>query len=217
VLGPADTDSTRFSSQTCSANRVKYASGTCESRENRESFTLWPVCGGFSPVDRDATCRKTEIRGWELAAHRLEIWRYLRFLGCEAHLANDLVQEVFLCAMHASYVDRGLRARARWLRGIARNLYLKQMRRPVPEVLDEAEATWVRHCDEDGGNAYVDALRVCLARLPPRLRHAIDLRYAQGSSREEMARALSLRGDGVKSLLRRARHLLRTCIERRMR
>lgn len=166
-------------------------------------------------MESDASCRQVDVSSWA-RAHRLEVWRYLRFLGCEAHLADDLVQEAFLRAMRAPYVDRGPRARAAWLRAIARNLYLQQGRRPEARGLEEAEEIWDSRCGGDGGDAYVLALRDCLTQLPPRLRQALGMRYAENASRDAIATRLALRADGVKSLLRRGRDLLRKCVERRV-
>ena len=159
-----------------------------------------------NPIDQETT----------VATHRREIWRYLRFLGSDTHLAEDLTQEVFLRAMQASYDHRGRGAQAAWLRTIARNLYRQHCRRPRAVDLDEAETVWVQHRGSDGGDGYVDAMRTCLEQLPDRLRQALTLRYRGGKSREAMADRLGLRPDGVKSLLRRARSLLRGCIERRL-
>lgn len=162
-----------------------------------------------------AASQHRDVTAWA-QAHRLEIWRYLRYLGCEAHLADDLVQEVFLRAMRAAFADRGPRARAAWLRAIAGNLYRQHLRGPEALSLDEAEATWQARCGDDGGESYVHALRACVGELPPRLRSALDMRYAENASREVIGARLAMRPDGVKSLLRRARELLRRCIERRL-
>src|SRR5690242_14704515 len=59
-------------------------------------------------------------------AHRLGIWRYLRFLGCDDAAADDLTQETFLAvARGASGNGEPVRDLPAYLRGIARNLFLK--------------------------------------------------------------------------------------------
>lgn len=39
--------------------------------------------------------------------HQAGLWRYLRYLGCEPALAEDLVQEVFLAVWQRPFEDRG--------------------------------------------------------------------------------------------------------------
>jgi DNA-directed RNA polymerase specialized sigma24 family protein len=53
--------------------------------------------------------------------------------------------------------------------------------------------------------------------LAGRPRDAIDRCYKNNESREEIATALEITPDGVKSILRRTRAILRDCIERRTR
>ena len=86
--------------------------------------------------------------------------------------------------------------------------------RPRFESLEEAEAAWIEWTGDDDGDGRRDALRRCLTRLRDRARRAIDLAYRQGLSRVELAAALAMTVDGVKTLLRRSREALRTCVER---
>jgi hypothetical protein len=63
--------------------------------------------------------------GGELAgaanAHRLGIWRYLRFLGCDDAAADDLTQETFLAMARGAGNGEAGRDVPAYLRGIARN------------------------------------------------------------------------------------------------
>ena len=63
---------------------------------------------------------------------------------------------------------------------------------------------------------YLDALRDCLEQLEGRSRAAIDLQYREHASREAIATRLEMQPDGVKTLLRRTRHVLRECVERKL-
>lgn len=159
-----------------------------------------------------------------IRAHQAEIWRYLRFLGAQAELAEDLCQETFL-----AWLDTGseevqrmdpMRLRA-WLRGVARNLFLQSVRRsrkgPVLDIESQAgasaaEEVWLRQTGEDGGELYLSALEHCIARLDERERLALRERYGENASRERIGDLLSLGDSGVKSLLRRARARLKHCI-----
>jgi RNA polymerase sigma-70 factor (ECF subfamily) len=160
-------------------------------------------------------------------AHQAELYRYMRYLGADRTAAEDLVQETFLAAFRSTAApqtgdDRDL---ARWLRGVARNLFLRHCRRSrkAPRtmdhaILERAEATWAEGFLRGGdGFDYVEALRRCLDGLSPDQRRALDLRYAERRSRAEMAATLKMTENGVKSLLRRLRARLAECVERRLR
>jgi RNA polymerase sigma-70 factor, ECF subfamily len=148
--------------------------------------------------------------------HQTEVWRYLRYLGATAELADDLTQETFLQLLRAPYEDRGPAARAAWLRTVARNLFVKSFRRPpfAHAELDLLEAAWTGFAGEDEGQESLARLRSCLERLDGRAREVVRMHYEERRSRREIALRMSLGEDGVKSLLRRTRAVLRACIER---
>lgn len=151
-------------------------------------------------------------------AHQAGVWRYLRLLGAPVQLADDLTQETFLSVLQRPFEDRGPAATGAYLRVVARNLFLKdrraEARRPPTIELDQLDAAFTRRCGEDGGEEYLSRLSHCLGLLQPRVRQALALHYSERLGREEIGRRLGLGGDGVKSLLRRARATLRECIER---
>lgn len=161
-----------------------------------------------------------------VAAHQAEVYRYLRYLGAARELAEDLVQDTFLAAFGSTKPPdmQDVRGRAAWLRAIARHRFLSDCRRrranPVAvdsDGLEQAEARWsVEFLRHDGGRGYRTALRSCVAKLPEAQRQALDLRYRQRKSRAEMAAALSLSEDGVKSMLRRTRAALAAAIKRQL-
>lgn len=152
--------------------------------------------------------------------HQAGIWRYLRYLGCDSAQAEDLTQETFLAVLRKPFEDRGATRTGAYLRSIARHLFLKSVRRRAiePALVDpsDLDTTWERFCAEDGGESYLNALRECVDVLDGRGREALRLRYEEDSSRDHMANALGLSNDGVKSLLRRVRELLKDCVERRI-
>ena len=157
-----------------------------------------------------------------VSEHQTRIWRYLRCLGCNTSDAEDLTQETFLAVLRRPFEDRGKATTAAYLQTVARNLFLKSRRTERQRTaqsdaeLEASESTWRSLCDDDGGEAYLAALRECVGTLDGRSRDAVRLRYREGTSRSEMAARLGISTDGIKSLLRRVRGLLRECIERRM-
>jgi RNA polymerase sigma-70 factor (ECF subfamily) len=158
--------------------------------------------------------------------HQAELYRYMRYLGADKAAAEDPVQETFLAAFRSTALPDTAndRATAAWLRGIARNLFLrgwrKSKRRPVradSALLERAEAVWAAEFLREGdGFDYLEALRKCLETLSESHRHTLDLRYAEKKSRSEMARLLQMTENGVKSLLRRIRAGLADCIRKRL-
>ena len=152
-------------------------------------------------------------------AHQTGVWRYLRFLGCDPTQADDLAQETFLAVHRKPFEERTPEATAVYLRTVARNLFLMSLRRAkrqaVVQNLDVLEEVWQRHHVDDG-EAYRDAMRECVETLAGRARRAIDLCYRDQRSRAEMAGELEMTEDGVKSLLRRTRELLRQCVEKKV-
>ncbi|MBL8737688.1 MAG: RNA polymerase sigma factor [Planctomycetes bacterium] len=159
--------------------------------------------------------------------HQAEVWRYVRYLGATAELADDLVQDAFLQLLRAPFVERSPAETAAWLRTVVRNGYVKSLRRPPFEAaeLDTIEATWHGFAGDrdddggggagDGGDASLRALRGCLDTLDGRARQVVRWHYEERRSRQDIGERLGLGLDGVKSLLRRTRAILRRCLERR--
>lgn len=159
--------------------------------------------------------------------HQAEVYRYARYLGAEsAAVAEDLVQETFLAAFRNANppLNADVRVQAAWLRGIARNLFLNHCRsvrnakvHPDSEALDRAEGLWSSQFLRDGdGFDYVEALRACMQKLAARQQQMLQLQYAEGKSRAEIAAVLAMTEDGIKSALRRTRAALGECIKRRL-
>ena len=157
--------------------------------------------------------------------HQAGVWRYLRFLGCDESQADDLTQETFLSVFRQPFEDRGSSATAAYLRTVAKHLFLmflrKAQRQPTLaqqpwDDLELADQVFAQFAQTDGGNQWLEALSGCVESLDGRARQAIDLRYQADASRSAMAAALELTEDGVKTLLRRTREVLRRCVERKL-
>ena len=148
------------------------------------------------------------------------IWRYLRAMGCESSLADDLTQETFLAAIQHTFQDINHAATSAYLRTIAKNLLISHHRRAgkviAVENVELLDRTWSNWAGNDSGSGAIDALRDCLQGLGERARQALDLRFRQDASREEIAAALKLSEDGAKNLLQRAKQKLRECIDEKL-
>jgi RNA polymerase sigma-70 factor (ECF subfamily) len=151
--------------------------------------------------------------------HQAGLWRFLRALGCDARLAEEIAQDTFVAVLRRPFTARDARATAAYLRTTAKHLLLKAkrsgMHRPRLD-LDAIEAAWVEDCGDDGGDAFVAALRACMERLEQRSQELLRGHYTDGDSRARLAARFGLSEDGIKSWLRRVRGALRLCVERRV-
>jgi RNA polymerase sigma-70 factor (ECF subfamily) len=153
--------------------------------------------------------------------HQATIWRYVRYLGADRAEADDLTQETFLAVARSSFAERDERQTAGYLRTVARNQLLvlrrKQNRDICTVELEAADNVWAAATECGGGlDDYLAALRQCVEGLDGRARQAVDLHYRVGASRAAIATQLAMQPDGVKTLLRRTRDVLRQCVDRRL-
>jgi len=148
------------------------------------------------------------------------VWRYLRAIGCEAALADDLTQETFLAVLQRPFQDLGPAAVAAYLRKIAFNLYVTHHRRSgrvtAVENIEEIDAAWSRLARDDNGEALLEALRMCLGKLTERARRALEMRFREQQSREAIAAMLEITEHGAKNLMQRAKQQLRACVEQKL-
>ena len=151
-----------------------------------------------------------------IRAHQAGIWRYLRYLGSDPSLADDLTQDTFLAVLEKPFHQRTDAETSAYLRTVARHKFLRAMekmrRGPTLDDVELAERVWAE-THADGGNEYLAALKDCLDHVNGRARTAIEQRYRDGRSRESIAEELGMSAEGVKTLLRRTRQSLRHCVE----
>lgn len=155
-----------------------------------------------------------------IETYQAGVWRYLRALGCEAALAEDLTQDTFLAVLQRPFQDISPAATAVYLRKTALNLLISHQRRAgkVTAVADveELDRTWSAWAGNHQGEALLDALRDCLQGLTERARLALTMRFRGDNSRAEIAAALEITEHGAKNLMQRAKQQLRECVEKKM-
>ncbi len=82
-----------------------------------------------------------------IRSHQRGVWRYLRWLGCDETLAEDLTQSAFLALVRSGFREEAPSATAAWLRKTSRNLFIDALRRhrcaPPLVSLDEEGVAWV--------------------------------------------------------------------------
>ena len=149
--------------------------------------------------------------------HQAGIWRYLRALGCDPSLAEDLTQETFLTVLKKPVDDYNAAATAAYLRRVAHNLFITVQRRAgrvtAVENVEEFDKTWSSWVGEDNGEELLLALRDCFQQLTERARLALEMRFKRRESRASIAMALEITEHGAKNLMQRDKKQLRICIE----
>jgi len=144
--------------------------------------------------------------------------RYLITLGVAVDRVDDLVQDVFVIALEKWPAVRGNSGKAGWMRGVARNLFLRACRSAaLRREVELADEVWHEECFEGDGDELVAALRVCVRGLPQRSQRMLQRAYGQGDGRAVLAREFRVTANGVKTALRRLRSALKQCMERRLR
>jgi len=155
-----------------------------------------------------------------IQAYQAGIWRYLRALGCEASLAEDLTQDTFVAVLQRPFNDVSPAATAAYLRKTALNMLISHERRagrmrPVEDI-EQLDRTWTRWAGDDDGEMVLSHLRECLDRLTDRARMALEMRFRSEASRTEIAVALEITEHGAKNLMQRAKQQLRECVESKL-
>src|SRR4051812_6946520 len=147
-----------------------------------------------------------------VARHGDAVYRYVLAITGNAHLAEDIHQQVFLEA-HRDLECFGGRSSLRvWLLGIARHRCIDALivarrwnHRFKNEPSDETEA------EDCAADRKIDRCRMqhilagCLTRLPPASREAVMLRYQEELSYEEAA---AVAGVGAATLQKRVTRAL---------
>jgi RNA polymerase sigma-70 factor (ECF subfamily) len=155
-----------------------------------------------------------------IANYQQGVWRYLRTLGCEPALADDLTQETFLAVLQKPFQDYNPAATAAYLRRVGYNLFISYQRRSgkVTSVdnIEQLEQHFVQFAGEDQGEAALEALRECLTKLTDRAKWSLEMRFRENLSRTEIAEKLEISEHGAKNLMQRAKQQLRECVERKL-
>ncbi len=155
-----------------------------------------------------------------IAKHQIGVWRYLRAIGCEASLADDLTQDTFFAVLRRPFEFVSDAASAGYLRRVAYHLLVtarrKSNRMVVTDCAESFETDWARWAGFDHGDTAMDALQDCFGRLTKRAQMSLRMRFAEEASRETIAEALGISEHGAKNLMQRAKQQLRDCVESKL-
>jgi RNA polymerase sigma-70 factor (ECF subfamily) len=154
-----------------------------------------------------------------IATYQAGVWRYLRALGCDRDLAEDITQDTFLAVLQKPFEDYDPKATRAYLRTVARNLFISSMRRSgktvAVENIDQLDVIWGRWVGEDNGEELLTKLKNCLESLTNRARWALEMRFKDRLPRTKIADKLGITEHGAKNLMQRAKKQLRECIDQK--
>ncbi len=166
--------------------------------------------------DRDAFGEIVERTARELRA-------FIAAFCPSAAMIDDLAQETYVRAWEklGTYVHEG-RFLA-WLRGIARNVVLEELRRSRREaatddvsLLTLVERESERQAADPRSETKVASLVECLESVPSDSRQLLREFYVVGRTSEEIARALRRTASWVRVTILRLRRKLAACVEAKL-
>ncbi|MCK5940801.1 MAG: sigma-70 family RNA polymerase sigma factor [Planctomycetes bacterium] len=148
--------------------------------------------------------------------HQRELWRYARGLGCGEAEVDELVQHAFVAIWQTGRIEEHPGRDGALLRKIMRDRWVDERRlerRRRERTAEAVDAIWSQQPD---GDQALDALAQCRDELTGRPRQIVAAFYGQQLGRDEVAAALGMKPNGVKTLLQRTRAALRECVRRRL-
>lgn len=141
---------------------------------------------------------------------------------------EEILQETLLAAIEDLGRYRPEGCFLAWLRGIARNTVLSELRRRkrgATSVGDEVEAVLVgcalarsetEAADEAAAEErerHLDKMRTCIERLAPRARTILERRHGEGISLATLAQQFKQSAGAIAAQLKRLRRSVRECME----
>lgn len=147
-----------------------------------------------------------------------QVYGYLIRRCGSAATAEDLTSETYLAAVRAVRDGTVPHLTTAWLVGVARHKLVDHWRREAREAREERKLAAVGATDDatdDPWEAHLDVTTAheVLARLGGHHRSALVLRYLDGLTVPEVARALDRTVHATEALLVRARRAFRTAYE----
>ncbi len=150
------------------------------------------------------------------ATYRDDLFRYLCSLTHDPAQAEDLLSETFLQALQSAGSFRGQSSEKTWLFGIARNLWLRALRRRRPTVpLEDLAGLTAGEEPADAAAARMlrDRIRTLLAQKDERTR-TIVMQRMQGVPFETIARALGISAGSARVVDYRTRQWLKETLRK---
>ena len=184
---------------------MEYSDSSDKSEQRRNSLAARLIAG-----NRAAAAELVDI-------YYEQIYVFMRRLGHNCQVSEDLTQESFLAAwQHIGQLRSGKTLNG-WMYRIAANvsrLYLRKHKDSKAVTIGEFDVPDGSEsgCDEAGHLEQLGRLKNAVAKLPIKLRQAVVLHYMQHLTIVEAAEAADVRQGTFKSRLNRALKILRSQI-----
>jgi RNA polymerase sigma-70 factor, ECF subfamily len=163
------------------------------------------------PLDSQKTVRV-------LMEERGKLFSYIWAIVGDAHLAEDVFQEVSLLAVEKGGDVAGEPQLRAWLRSTARYKALQATReikrRPAPlddSVIEKLDEYWIQY-DATPESDLVETLRECIRLLTPNGRKMMVLRYSKELRSSQIAQRLKRQVTTVRRSIARAHQSLFDCV-----
>jgi RNA polymerase sigma-70 factor (ECF subfamily) len=181
----------------------------------------------MSPEELDALVRRVQAGDKEgfaglFAATRKDVRIFLSAHASSADMVDEVLQAVFVACYEKIRVYELRGTFLPWLKGIAKNLLLKELHQRAKYVLAENDALESLIVEEGIASLHVgqeerreDSMRRledCLSKLTPRSRELIAEKYTRCAPIVKMARSFQKSESWIAVTLFRIREALRTCI-----
>lgn len=146
------------------------------------------------------------------------IWAVVR----ETHATEEIYQDVIVKALANRSKINDEKHLLAWARRTGRNLAIDHLRRHRDRYVVLEESTLdllqegLRERESDELDNRLDALHLCLDKLPGRTREVLDLRYGKGLKGTKVAEMMNRTVDAIYQVLSRAHHSLKGCIENQL-
>lgn len=149
------------------------------------------------------------------------LYAYIIGIVKEHNVTEDIVQEAFVKAYENLATLKKKEAFSSWLRSIARNIALQELRRRKREINLEPQMMLgmeeiFNQIEKKHGDLWSDKVQFvkeCFESLPENLNTACKLHYYDNLKTSEVAELMQITLANVLKRLERARQLLKTCVE----
>jgi RNA polymerase sigma-70 factor, ECF subfamily len=152
-----------------------------------------------------------------VAATHLEVACCIAALLSDRQAAEEVLHETYAAGFSQLAQWREEAPFAVWLKGIARNLVRRELRRRrnlVPLAAVENDVADPNEIQREAEALTLSRLNHCLDQLPPRARLLLDARYRDGEELTRLAQRFKDSTAQIAKQLWRIRQGLRACIER---
>ena len=181
----------------------------------------------MSPEDLDTLVQrvqKGDKTGFAdlFTATRRDVRIFLSAHASSADMVDEVLQAVFVACYEKIHVYELRGTFLPWLKGIAKNLLLKELHQRSKYVVAENDAleslivqegmASLSDDEESRREDSMQRLENCLSKLTPRSRELIDHKYTRRAAIETMARSFQKSESWVAVTLFRIREALRTCM-----